>query len=230
MKPTSSKGHALSPTNSSASASNGANPPRNIKTAVENAFDGNAVSTKDFDDQTTPIKATQDADEDVQILTSPLNSSMPQRHHHKSKDAVAGSEKTNEEVDLGFDYNWRKHHREYYSWPRALIIDHNIDLVLPNDQRGALLNELSSAELDGRLPFKDQLNDDQRDILYDDMLYDLKAVKQAVQASKVKSRNSSDTTGQAVHRTLRQVVDLIEGDEGFEGTVGDDGDSDMAER
>ena len=47
---------------------------------------------------------------------------------------------------------------------------------------------------------------------------------------KVKSHNSSATTGQAVHRTLRQVIDLIEGDEGFEGTVDDDGDSDMAEK
>lgn len=92
-----------------------------------------------------------------------------------------------------------------------------------------MLNELSSAELDGRLPFKDQLNDDQRETLYDDMLYDLKTIKQAVQAAKVKSHNSSATTGKAVHRTLRQVVDLVEGDEVFEGTVDDHGDSDMAE-
>ena len=80
------------------------------------------------------------------------------------------------------------------------------------------------------VPFKDQLNDDQRETLYDDMLYDLKTIKQAVQATKVKSHNSSATTGQAVHRTLRQVIDLIEGDEGFEGTVDDDGNSDMAEK
>jgi len=237
MNPTSSKGDALSQTNSSASASNGAYPPRNIKTAAEkSAFNGNAVSAKDFDDQNTPPKATSNADEDIQVLTSPLFSSTPQRRHKKTSDATIGPENTteiahsNEEVDLGFDFNWRKHHHEYYSWPRALTIDHNIDLILPNDQRGALLNELSNAEFDRRLPFKDQLNDDQRETLYDDMLYDLKTIKQAVQAAKVKSHNSSATTEQAVHRTLRQVVDLIEGDEGFEGTFDEDGDSDMAEK
>lgn len=237
MNPTSSKGDALSQTNSSASANNGANPPRNIKTAAEkSALSGNAVSAKDFDDQNTPPKATSNADEDIQVLTRSLNSTTAQRRHNKSSDATIGSEITteiahsNEEVDLGFDYNRRKHHHEYYSWPRALTIDHNIDLILPNDQRGALLNELSSAEFDRRLPFKDQLNDDQRETLYDDMLYDLKTIKQAVQAAKVKIHNSSATTGQAVHRTLRQVVDLIEGDKGFECTFDDDGDSDMAEK
>lgn len=172
----------------------------NRKTATEKtATGGNAVSAEAHD-QNTSTKATRNANEDIQVLTSPVSSSTSQRRHLKSQDVGTGSENTvgvarsNEEIDLGFDYNWRKHHREYYSWPRALIIDHKIDLVLPNDQRGALLAELSSAEFDGRLPFKDQLNDNQREILYDDMLYDLKTVKQAVQAAKVKSRNSSGTT------------------------------------
>jgi len=59
------------------------------------------------------------------------------------------------------------------------------------------------------------------------MLYDLKIIKQAVQTAQFKSRKASNAADPAVERTLRQVVDLMEGEKGFDGAVDGDGDSVM---
>jgi hypothetical protein len=148
--------------------------------------------------------------------------------------------------------SWVTVHKEYHGWYRPLIIDHNIKLTLKNDQRKAFLEELANAEREGRPAFGNELSGSEREAVCKDVCPSMwsdiktirravntgwvkrnavqKAVKKAKEAAKDEGRSppeAADLPPMPIGRTLGQVIDLMEGDEGFEDAVDKDGDSVM---
>lgn len=145
-------------------------------------------------------------------------------------------------------------HKEFHNWPRWLVIDDFIELNLANDQRKAFLYELANAEREGRPAFGNELSVSEREAVCKDvcesMWSDIKtirkavntgwvrrnAVQKAVKKAKEAVKNEGRSPPEAANlppmptgRTLGQVIDLMEGGEGFEDAVGKDGDSVMSD-
>jgi hypothetical protein len=134
-------------------------------------------------------------------------------------------------------------------WVAMEIERWTIDLTLANDKRKIFLEELADAERDGRPAFGNKLSGNERDDVYKDvcasMRSNIRAIRGTVLTARVKkdaAEKKAKMARKAVKkqglpepeapalptgRTLKQVMDLIEGDEGFEDEVDQDGDSVM---
>ena len=208
-----------------------------------------------------------------QLFTTPLGSSVPQRHVSKPFSAATiKQEPTQDDIknvptthvsnnmytipemsteeSARFD-SWVNVHKEYISWPRSLIIEHKIPLTLENKQRRAFLEELLTAERHDRLAFEKDLDDSEREAvsarICDCVRPDIRAIRQAVQTARVRHRAAKKAANKAkerarkqglplpeppsppLGRTLGQIIDLMEGHEGFEEAIDKDGDSVMSD-
>lgn len=249
-------------------------PPRDSKkSAMETPVDENAAEIEDCNEKTTPTQATC---KQAESSASHLVSATPQRHLLKSVDSVAVNQepalddmkkastannsndvyivKEMSAQDSAHLDSWITFHKEYHSWSRSLIIDHNIKLTLKNDQRKAFLDELANAEREGRPAFGNELSGSKRETVCKDVCESMwsdmktirkavntgwvkrnavqKAVKKAKEAAKAEGRSppeAADLPPMPTGRTLAQVIDLMEGDEGFEDAVDEDGDSVMSD-
>lgn len=251
VSPHRSKGAALSP--------NG-----RVSTA-KIATNDNEMGAQDFDEQATPTKA---AGKKPQVSETPLHNSTPQNHHQKQKPINTATVKQEPEHDdeqnaptantMDNMYfirdmsaedrrradSWVNVRREYLSWPRSLIIEHNIELTLANDQRREFLKELARAEEAGRPAFANAVSDSVREAIYEHMWSDIKTIRNAVLTAQVKLAavqkaamkakkaakkqglpppEAADLPSMPTGKTLGEVMGLME-------VVDEDGDSVMSDK
>jgi hypothetical protein len=222
------------------------------------------MGAQDFDEQATPTKA---AGKKTQVSMTPLRSSTPQPHHQKQKPVDTATVKQEAENDDEQNVptantannmyiirnmsaedqrradSWVNVRREYLSWPRSLIIEHNIEFTLGNDQRREFLKELAKAEEAGRPAFANAVSDSVREAICEQMWSDIKIIRNAVLTAQVKLAavqnaakkakkaakkqglpppEAADLPSMPTGKTLGEVIGLMEVDE--------DGDSVMSDK
>ena len=239
--------------------------PNGKVSAGKTTIDDNGMGAQDLDEQATPTKA---AGKKSQVSETPLHNSTPQNHHQKQKPTNTATVKQEAEHDdkqnaptantVDNMYfigdmsaedqrradSWVNVRREYHSWPRSLIIEHNIELTLANKQRYEFLKELAKAEKAGRPAFANAVSDSVREAICERMWSEIKTIRNAVLTAQVKLAavqnaakkakkaakkqglpppEAADLPSMPTGKTLGEIIGLME-------VVDDDGDSVMADK
>jgi hypothetical protein len=187
--------------------------------------------TSETPQQDAPIE--QSADHDATTETNRVPIPTPHPHHLPSKPSFQSKE-TPRSTAWKFGHplltttallgastppaplrptTWRDHYNEYMALPRDLELEHStLPLRIGNHAREALLRDMATAEAEGTVLGAEQdLCEERRRAVYEDMEVDLWTIKMVVGSARIFGGRG---------RTLRELIDLEDEDEGFDDVFG----------
>jgi len=132
------------------------------------------------------------------------------------------SSEEEEEVD---PHKWRNTYAEYKAFPRDLRIYDQMWLMLFNVERKSVLKALSRAEARGTVCYVDELDEEDRDEMYEAIEFDMEAIREVVRVAK--KRNYHSGPCKILRHLIDDEEDSVEYNDGtMESFCPEDGDGD----
>jgi hypothetical protein len=135
---------------------------------------------------------------------------------------IESSEEEEEEED---SHKWRNMYAEYKAFPRDLRIYDQMWLMLFNAERKSVLKALSRAEARGTVCYVDELDEEERDDMYEAIEFDMDAIRTVVRDAKKRKYHSGPCD--RLRHLIDDEEDSVEYNDGtFESFNPEDGDGD----